>query len=175
MLGEATTNRQTSLLKYYEEYKDVQAGLDEMRTMRKEVRGRIKESFVLKAWDYMLKFDEMAGEVREAVERDLYFMMGAIGKPFIVPDDLDAVGPSEITEVERRRIDGHGFVAGRANADRVSNPWNLGSEHYQIWDGGWLRGRDTLAEAPEEPPAPRRGPGRPRGSRNRTNGAADHA
>jgi hypothetical protein len=174
MLGETTSNRRTSFLKYMDEYGDAQSAVGESRGLVKDVRRRMQPDFDLSAFDLVRRLNDMQGDRRMSLTSELGWMMAQIDKPIVLGDDSEPV-PGELSAAARASIEEEGFAAGRNNWVRDLNRWNPGSEQHQIWDSGWLRGRDTLEHGSGEAPAPKRPRGRPKGSRSRTNGAAGHA
>lgn len=163
------TNRQAVVIKYFDEYDDVEAALKEVRTMRKELRGRIQQNVNLRGFDLSRKMSALAGEDREAQLREFIWIMSAIGKPVPTPDEaLDDTGT--LAPHQRRALEEAGREAGKGNTSREANPWNPGSESYQAWDSGWLSGREALSDTLTAPL--KRPRGRPRGSKNKGNGLA---
>jgi hypothetical protein len=162
------SNRAAVLLKFLDEYGDVDAVLKEGRNLRKELRARIKQTLNLPGFDLAKRLHEMAGEDREALLREARWIMITLGKPLPEAGDDDPEVP-QMSEAQRQRFEDDGHAAGLANAARGTNPWNPGSEAYQAWDSGYLGGREALSEGQEEVVVPLKRPrGRPKGSKNRT-------
>lgn len=168
MESSAPTNRQAVVLKYFDEYDDVEAALKQMRELRKELRARIQQTVNLRGFDLSRKMSSLAGEDREAQLREFLWIMAAIGKP--VSTQVDALDDGTLQDHQRRALEEAGNEAGRGNMARQANPWNVGSEAYQAWDSGWLTGREALSDNLTGPL--KRPRGRPKGSRNKTNGLA---
>lgn len=168
MESAAPTNRQAVVLKYFDEYDDVEAALKEVRTMRKELRGRIQQTVNLRGFDLSRKMSSLAGEDREAQLREFMWIMAAIGKP--ITTQVEPLDDGTLSDHQRRVLEDSGHEAGKGNTAREANPWNVGSEAYQAWDSGWLSGREALSDNLTGPL--KRPRGRPKGSRNKANGLA---
>lgn len=150
---------------------------------RKDVRLKAKGLGInLAALDRARKLATQSGEKREAEDRELRRYMAWMGKPLGHQAEMfdqtetargNGIDTAAISEHQVHQVDTGGSVAGKAGHDRGSNPWSPGTYLYQIWDTGWMRGQEALAQTLVE--EPKRRPGRPPGAKNKPKGNAGAA
>lgn len=171
---------QTVLLKLLDEYDDADQAVAEKVGLRKDLRKRILGAGLnLTAFDRARKLADQSGEQRETEDHELRRYMAWMGKPLGHQAEIFAApepGPSgnghddaAVSEHQVHRVDTGGFVAGKAGRDRGGNPWTPGTFLYQIWNTGWVRGQEALAQTLVD--EPKRRPGRPPGAKNKNRSA----
>jgi ribosome modulation factor len=168
---------QDDLLAYIDEYRIADEGVASALKQRRDVRQRIKESgFDIDAFDRTREEADKSGELRERQFHEFRRNMAWIGKPVgegYVEAEVNGNEPTvkptdeetQISDAQLDRIEDAGYLAGYDGRERSANPWTPGSYTASTWDNGWQRGSATRTEEGED--APKRGPGRPPGARNK--------
>jgi hypothetical protein len=162
---------QADLQAYLEEYRLADEAVAEKLKDRRSTRQQVKESgFDIDAFDWSRKSAELSGELRERqfyeYRRNLAWMNKPVGNGYDPDPNGESVEPeTEISDKQRERVEDAGVMAGYDGRERSANPWTPGSLLAQDWDNGWQRGEATRTEEGDD--APKRGPGRPPGARNK--------
>lgn len=134
---------------------------------RKNLRALITAAgFDLGMFDRTRQMMGVPHEQREAEFRELARNLAWMGMPIgtqsqMFSDEETAVPP----EIQVSRVKSAGRSAGKLGRERTANPWPAGSLLAVTWDEEWLFGREEAAQTTvtaAAPPAPKRGPGRPR-------------
>lgn len=164
---------QAEFLKFYREYDAAEAAVTEAGADRKAVLDRAKEAGLNPiSFRRAYKEAKKASDVRETEDREYRRMMKWLGMPLGTQAELFQE-PSEGNGLDEQAMAGHqvhqvaaaGQTAGKAGHDRQTNRWAPGTYLHQIWDEGWVRGQEELAQT-LVPPEPKRR-GRPRKSEPR--------
>lgn len=174
-----------SVRAFIDEYDDYQQELDDARASCKgpakrirELRKRVQDAGMsLRVFDRMREDMDLPATERNDDLRQYHQVMQYIGKPvtyqggFVFEDPAGAdVETAMATERQRARIADHGYTAGKAGKSNDINPWEQGTHAAVHWQDNWRRGYDEFSEeqarlaADMAPTAPKRGPGRPKGS-----------
>src|SRR6266566_8708780 len=160
---------QGTYLGFLQEYRDADDAVAEAIGERKDLRKRIKGAGInLKAFDRARRDSDKSGEIREEEDRWYRRLMNWLGKPVGFQADMFADAPrtdadeAAVAERQVEMAEEAGEIAGRNGVDRAKNPWSPGTSLWEIYDRGWMRGQERLAETLTPSDSPKRGRGRPR-------------
>lgn len=162
---------QAQFLEFLDRYAAQDRYVEEAVADRKELRAEIKAAGIpLAAFDRARRDADASGEVREEIELWYRRLMAWLQKPvgFQASMDFaaDGSGTAALSVHDLKTIDNAGYEAGKGGRRRDSCSYTPGTEAAQRWDQAWLRGQSELADALSDAP-PKRGRGRPPGSKNR--------